>query len=353
MPRPQPRPVQPYAYQSYNSVQVPFKSIQPAYPKKEKRIPGGLWAIIIVGGIILFALVAAASKNNSQTGTSRANPTSAGVIASSNNSSNQAVANPSQAVNPTKTSANTKAVVNPTSTSAPVQAPSQSEPSKANLQYAIVTNVVDGDTIDVATLSSGNMRIRLIGMDTPETKDPNRPVMCFGQEATNKTVELLNQSNNEVYLEKDVSETDRYGRFLRYVWITEPDGKLYMLNEELVRWGFAQAATYPPDVKYQSRFVSLTSEARNANRGLWSVCGSFGVPLVAPTVAPPPPAAQQPERVVTDESYPCLDGQIKGNNNSGIYHMPWQQYYAATYSNVQCFDSEQEAINAGFRKAKV
>lgn len=95
---------------------------------------------------------------------------------------------------------------------------------------------------------------------------------------------------------------------------------------------------------------------REAQRGLWSVCGSFGVPAggagsaSGPTVPEPPPAQAQ---VVTGDSYPCFEGQIKGNNNSGIYHMPGQQYYSATYSNVLCFDTEGEAINAGFRKAKV
>lgn len=153
----------------------------------------------------------------------------------------------------------------PTPTIIPTKGPSQANPIPSpnlpNLTSARVVRVIDGDTVDFSISGGPTERVRFIGMDTPETKDSRKPVMCFGQEATNKTTELLNQSKNLVLLEKDVSETDLYGRLLRYVWITLPDGKLYMLNEELVRWGFAQSASYPPDVKYQSRFVSLTKEA--------------------------------------------------------------------------------------------
>lgn len=106
--------------------------------------------------------------------------------------------------------------------------------------------------------------------------------MCYGKEATAKTQQLVSQSNNRVLLEKDVSEVDKYNRLLRYVWLQPPGGQL-MLNLELVRWGYAQVATYPPDVKYTQLFLDAQREARDQNRGLWAACGSFGVPLFTPT----------------------------------------------------------------------
>jgi len=152
---------------------------------------------------------------------------------------------------------------------------------------------VDGDTIDV--LVEGKVyRVRLIGMDTPETKHPSKPVQCFGAEATAKTQELLNLATGQVLLEKDVSETDQYDRLLRYVWLKHPDGRR-MLNEELVKLGYAQSSTYPPDVKYQELFVAAQSEAQEQNRGLWAACGTFGVPAATPTeliVAQPTQPAQ-------------------------------------------------------------
>jgi micrococcal nuclease len=141
---------------------------------------------------------------------------------------------------------------------------------------AQVVRVVDGDTLIVA-LDGAEARLRLIGMDTPETVHPTKPVQCFGAEATAKTREILNGVGNRVWLEKDVSETDRYGRLLRYVWLG-PDPSSPMLNEVLVQEGYAQVSTFPPDVKYYARFLAADRAARAANRGLWAACGQYGVP---------------------------------------------------------------------------
>lgn len=131
-----------------------------------------------------------------------------------------------------------------------------------------VVYIVDGDTIDV-DVDGTVQRVRYIGMDTPETKHPDMAVECFGPEASAKNEELV--AGKTVYLEKDVSETDRYGRLLRYVWIGHP-GALVMVNEELVRQGYASVATFPPDVKYQARFLAAQEDARSNGRGLWSKC---------------------------------------------------------------------------------
>ncbi|MFH1890325.1 MAG: thermonuclease family protein [Candidatus Kuenenbacteria bacterium] len=125
----------------------------------------------------------------------------------------------------------------------------------------IVVKVIDGDTIK---LDNGEV-VRYIGMDTPETKDPSKPIQCFGQEASKKNEDLV--LNKKVTLEKDVSETDRYGRLLRYVYV---DG--IFVNLELVKQGYAYATSYPPDVKHQADFTEAQTYARENNLGLWSAC---------------------------------------------------------------------------------
>jgi len=126
---------------------------------------------------------------------------------------------------------------------------------------ATVVKVVDGDTIDV-NISGQVYRVRYIGIDTPETVDPNQTVEPFGPEASSKNKELV--AGKVVRLEKDVSETDKYDRLLRYVYV----GDLFV-NAELVRLGYARATAYPPDTKYQSLFVSLEQQAKAARRGMW------------------------------------------------------------------------------------
>ncbi len=129
-------------------------------------------------------------------------------------------------------------------------------------EIAQVVEVIDGDTIDVV-MGGERYRVRYIGIDTPETKDPSRPVEPFGPEASARNAELV--GGKTVRLEKDVSETDRYGRLLRYVWVGD-----LMVNAELVRLGYALVSTYPPDVKYQELFLRLQREAREAGRGMWA-----------------------------------------------------------------------------------
>lgn len=135
----------------------------------------------------------------------------------------------------------------------------QEESSKSSNGVSKVMRVVDGDTIK---LENGQI-VRYIGVDTPETVDPRRAVGCFGKEASAKNKELV--LGKEVRLVKDVSETDKYQRLLRYVYA----GDLF-INEYLVREGYARASSYPPDVKYQDLFRDAEREAREANRGLWA-----------------------------------------------------------------------------------
>lgn len=117
----------------------------------------------------------------------------------------------------------------------------------------IVTKIIDGDTVE---LNDGR-RVRYIGIDTPEKSD------CYFKEASNKNKELV--EGKEVRLEKDKSDTDRYGRLLRYVYVDE-----FMVNDVLVKEGYAKAYKYPPDVKYSEEFFDSEQLAKNDKLGLWS-----------------------------------------------------------------------------------
>jgi endonuclease YncB( thermonuclease family) len=135
-------------------------------------------------------------------------------------------------------------------------------------EQARVVRVVDGDTI-VVDRGRGNEKLRYIGMDTPETVDPNSPVEWMGPQASKANSALV--AGRTVWLEKDVSEVDRYGRLLRDVWLRDgsrPGGWLFV-NLELVRTGFAQVSTFPPDVRYVDLLLAAERSARDAGIGLW------------------------------------------------------------------------------------
>jgi micrococcal nuclease len=123
-----------------------------------------------------------------------------------------------------------------------------------------VTRVVDGDTLDISPSVEGLSRVRLIGMDTPEVYFGTQP---YGPEASAFAKREL--EGEEVELELDVQKVDPYGRLLAYVYL--PNGEMF--NETLLEEGYAQVATFPPNVKYVERFLKAQREARAANRGLW------------------------------------------------------------------------------------
>ncbi len=152
---------------------------------------------------------------------------------------------------------------------------------------AKVVRIVDGDTIVVA-LGGKNVKVRYIGMDTPEDVDPNSPVEPMSREAAAANQSLV--GGKTVVLEKDVSETDQYGRLLRYVWLSSGSGWT-LVNLELVRRGLASAATYPPDVKYVDLFTSTETTARAGLVGLWAPDATFEPPA---TPEPTPRATPRP-----------------------------------------------------------
>lgn len=128
----------------------------------------------------------------------------------------------------------------------------------------LVTKVIDGDTIAV-DIKGEEKRVRYIGIDTPETGKSARPAECYGKEATDRNRELV--EGKRVRLEKDVSETDKYGRLLRYVYVGDE-----FINKKLVEDGFADVVTYPPDVKYAEVFKTAKRLSKEEGRGLWGGC---------------------------------------------------------------------------------
>jgi len=134
-------------------------------------------------------------------------------------------------------------------------------PSATRIE-AMCVRVIDGDTIEVL-IDGGAHRVRYIGIDTPEMSDPRPDVQALAEEATLVNRDLVEGKLLELL--KDVSETDRYGRLLRYVWVGDT-----FVNAELVALGYAQVATYPPDVRYEDLFLQLQTQAQEAGLGLWA-----------------------------------------------------------------------------------
>lgn len=200
-----------------------------------------------------------------------------------------------------------------------------------------VSRVIDGDTIEI----EGGERVRYIGIDTPETVDPRKPVQCFGVEASNKNKELV--AGKTVRLEKDATDRDKYKRLLRYVYVGDD-----FINLELVKQGFAYSYSYPPDIKYQDQFLQAQQEAEKNKSGLWTAC-----PAEASKSA-----AVSKENISVEKKTPAGDCAIKGNiSTSGekIYHLIGCGSYAKTTieesRGEKMFCTEAEAQAAGWRKA--
>lgn len=218
----------------------------------------------------------------------------------------------------------------PTYTLTPLVTPrSESETAIGNItldsgeeitgDVATVIRIIDGDTIEV-DVNGQNYRVRYIGMDTPERGD------LFFDEATEANRQLV--EGQMVILVKDVSETDRFGRLLRYVYLQNGT----FVNAELLKQGFALVATFPPDVAFQDLFTTLQQEARAEGRGLWAqpeptntavsvptsapiplptntsvpIASNTPVPVATNTPLPPPPATSTPEPPPSncDPAYP-------------------------------------------------
>lgn len=140
-----------------------------------------------------------------------------------------------------------------------------------------VVRVVDGDTV-VVDVAGRAGPVRLIGIDTPETVAPNRPVECYGPEASARLKSLL-PPGTAVRLWRDVESRDRYDRLLAYVQ-RRPDG--LFVNVDQVQAGAAIAKAYPPNTSYRADLEAAERRARAESRGLWGRCGGADTPLADP-----------------------------------------------------------------------
>lgn len=149
-------------------------------------------------------------------------------------------------------------------------------------EFYPVTKVIDGDTVEI-NLNGAKETLRLIGINTPETVDPRKPVECFGREASNKAKEILTGKQVRIESEASQGDRDKYGRLLTYVFLK--DGTHF--NKYMIEQGYAYEYTYDLPYKYQNEFKAAQTSAKNAGRGLWA-------PGACDASNATPPSATQP-----------------------------------------------------------
>jgi micrococcal nuclease len=157
-----------------------------------------------------------------------------------------------------------------------------------------VTRVIDGDTLEIERLDGKNIfdfgkevKVRLIGINSPESVDPRRPVECFGEEAKEFVDDIADSKIAALELDNSQSRVDKYGRLLAYVFVKKSgikDENVIFLNEEAIKEGYAYEYTYEYPYKYQQNFKSLQAIARANKLGLWSIntCNGLKIPVAAP-----------------------------------------------------------------------
>lgn len=257
--------------------------------------------------------------------------------------------------------------------------------NQVNFTEAKIISVTDGDTV-TARINNKDYKLRMIGVDTPETVHPSKPVAFYGKEASDFSKNKLR--GKTVYLEKDVSEIDRYNRILRYVWLSKPanqkkpsfeDVRDKMFNGILLRDGYANLATFPPDVKYLNYFQKIARTAEANQIGLYSKAqrDKFEGKVTSSSKEDPSPTREntgsnQNGKYIGDGDIPIVnqkiasvsrgkrtyladvtEGPIKANMSSGIYHSPGQRdYNKISINNVTWFSSAKAAEAAGYTAAQ-
>lgn len=162
-----------------------------------------------------------------------------------------------------------------------------------NFEYKIV-DVVDGDTLDVERIDGEKVfnmdkivRVRLLGINTPETVDPRKPVECYGKEASNYLKDLADGKIAALEIDESQGLVDKYGRILAYIYIKESGFKndnILFINEEEIKNGYAYEYTYNTPYKYQEEFKYMESMAKQKYVGLWSpeTCDGLKSPVAPP-----------------------------------------------------------------------
>ena len=221
-------------------------------------------------------------------------------------------------------------------------------PADVEGDVVTVESISDGDTIRV-TLGEVSTRVRLLNIDTPETRHPSKPVECMGPEATAALTSMISPGDT-VVLRYDRRLHDRYDRLLAGVYA---DGVL--VNAEMARMGYGEPAVFDGNDRFLPEVEAAWEEARANGVGRFSgECGTAAEPIPEAAPAPTPEAA--PAAVdagpVSGADSVCPDSHpVKANDNSGIYHVPGQQHYGRTNAR-HCYASAAAAQADGYRAAE-
>lgn len=234
----------------------------------------------------------------------------------------------------------TNRVANTSGTTKVVSKSETQSKTKPNPLYA-VSKVTDGDTLEV-TIDGKAEKIRLIGIDTPETVDPRKTVECYGKEASDKAKALLSGKKVRLEADKTQGDKDKYNRLLRYVFLE--DGTNF--NLLMIKEGYATEYTYSTPYKYQVEFKQAQRTASDTDKGLWSpdTCNGTKTAVVKEQPAPAP-QVQQPAPAAAPS--PSSGGVVK-MSNSGICHAPGTTYYNRT-TNFTPYNDINACLNAGGR----
>lgn len=221
-------------------------------------------------------------------------------------------------------------------------------PESTEGDVVTVESISDGDTLRV-TLGEVSTRVRLLNIDTPETRHPSKPVECMGPEATAALKSMISPGDT-VVLRYDRRLYDRYDRLLAGVYA---DGVL--VNAEMARLGYGEPAVFDGNDRFLPEVEAAWEEARANGVGRFSgECGTAAEPIPEAAPAPAPeaaPAAGDAGPVSGADSV-CPDSHpVKANDNSGIYHVPGQQHYGKTNAR-HCYASASAAQADGYRAAR-
>lgn len=225
-----------------------------------------------------------------------------------------------------------------------VAEPQEEKIEQTNKVLFKVSRVVDGDTLDI-DMDGKIERIRLIGMDTPETVDPRKVVQCFGKEASDKAKEMLSGKMVSIEADNSQGERDSYKRLLRYVYLE--DGTFF--NKYMIAEGYAHEYTYQSNpYKYQTEFKEAEKQAREATKGLWSPESCNGDTTQSATSKSGNTAESLNTTLPTTNN---SSGSVVKKSKTGICHAPGTTYYNKTL-NFTPYNSVDECLKSGGRLPK-
>lgn len=240
--------------------------------------------------------------------------------------------------------------------------------AKDELTEVTVTEVIDGDTLKVKDKDGKEETVRFILVNTPETKHPEKGEEYFGKEASDYTKKLIEENGNKVYLEKDKSDKDKFGRSLRYVWLKPYEGltptkvelRENSLNGKLVYDGYARVSDFPPDILYKDAFLENEDIAIANEYGMWKdkekaikIVGTRKELDKKEETVEMKGDKEALDKEYTSESGDGLIKAIVKEDGSKIYYLPGDEGYDSIKVNHdkedKSFMKQRDALKAGFK----